>query len=217
MEQRLVSFRSIKAAINRGVQLGFMDNNTATLNVWYQDIASNQIRGWCWNQERGDLFHIKGIVVDNVRVYISSATYLKMGLNTALSGELSQRAQICAWNSSATSTTLSKMGNCRRSNVDPWMWKQHSTRAGYFRSRLRTLSFSWVDALRWSNLSISCHQQFYRHVRGIVSNEFLRRIHEQPLRTRLNLIVEDWNITEHHIDRRLNAINAIANNFGLPP
>lgn len=48
-----------------------------------------------------------------------------------------------------------------------------------------------------------------------ISNEFLRRIHEQPLRTRLNLIVEDWNITEHHIDRRLNAINAIANNFGL--
>ena len=48
-----------------------------------------------------------------------------------------------------------------------------------------------------------------------ISNEFLRRIHEQPLRTRLNLIVEDWNITEHHIDRRFNAINTIANNFGL--
>lgn len=48
-----------------------------------------------------------------------------------------------------------------------------------------------------------------------ISNEFLRRIYEQPLRTRLNLIVEDWNITEHQIDRRFIAINTIANNFGL--
>ena len=48
-----------------------------------------------------------------------------------------------------------------------------------------------------------------------IHNEFLRTIHEQPLRTRLNLVVEDWSITEHHIDRRLDAINTIANSFGL--
>lgn len=48
-----------------------------------------------------------------------------------------------------------------------------------------------------------------------ISNEFLRMIHEQPLRTRLNLIVEDWNIAEHHVQRRFNSINTIANEFGL--
>ena len=92
MEQRLVSFRSIEAAINRGVQLevyGQQHSNVERLVSRHR--ASNQIRGWCWNQERGDLFHIKGIVVDNVRVYIGSANLSQNGLNTALSGELSQK------------------------------------------------------------------------------------------------------------------------------
>ena len=90
-------FDPIEAAINRGVQLevyGQQHSNVERLVSRHR--ASNQIRGWCWNQERGDLFHIKGIVVDNVRVYIGSANLSQNGIkHSAEWGIVTESPDLC--------------------------------------------------------------------------------------------------------------------------
>ena len=90
-------FEPIKAAIDRGVQLevfGQQYSNVERLVSRHR--SSNQIRGWYWNQEGGDLFHIKGIVVDQIRVYIGSANLSQNGIkHSAEWGVVTESPDLC--------------------------------------------------------------------------------------------------------------------------
>ena len=90
-------FDPIEAAINRGVQLEvYAQQHSNVERLVSRHRASNQIRGWYWNQEQGDLFHIKGIVVDGVRVYIGSANLSHNGIkHSAEWGLVTESPDLC--------------------------------------------------------------------------------------------------------------------------
>ena len=74
-------FDALTEAVKRGVSIeiyAFLQSDVARVVSWHS--ASGLIRGWYWNQNNKDLFHLKGIVVDDLEVYIGSANLSKNGI-----------------------------------------------------------------------------------------------------------------------------------------
>jgi len=74
-------FDALTEAVGKGVSIeiyAFLQSEVSQVVSWHR--ASGLIRGWYWNQQNKDLFHLKGIVVDDMDAYIGSANLSKNGI-----------------------------------------------------------------------------------------------------------------------------------------
>ena len=72
---------ALEQALARGVSVKVYSHqysNVARLVSRYRDRFD--IAGWHWNEDDGDLFHIKGIMIDDVKLYLGSANLSKNGI-----------------------------------------------------------------------------------------------------------------------------------------
>ena len=77
-------YNSLKKGITKGLSINVYAHSNTEVHRLVNSFAGYQkIKGWYWNADATDLFHIKAIIVDSRYVYIGSANLSKNAISNS--------------------------------------------------------------------------------------------------------------------------------------